>query len=311
MPKPNPNAPSKEQLYQDYFIDKIPVNELAKKYSYAHNSAIYDLLKRYEFKSRGYNTPTKEQIYEDYVINDLLLEDIAKKNGCSPSSVMKLIIKYNIPRRGHRTPTIQKIPFTERQLQIVRGTLLGDASLENHKSTKSPRLSVEHGIKQKDYTEWLFNELSPFPTKLTTRIIQPREIKGVMVKEPKEAIRFRTSCHPDLTPIHKEYYPDGKKNFSRELLDKIDDLGLAVWYMDDGVSCHRKSLEICTGIMPIETQQNISNWFLERWGIESRIRYTENGGYRIKFIREHAVKLATIINPHIHPSMAYKIKGLV
>lgn len=255
--------------------------------------------------------PTKEQLYADYIERDMTLKQIGEKYGIAFYSVDYYRNLYGIATRGKARTESQRLSFTEEQKQIIIGTLLGDGHLEAPKTSFYPRLQVEHGIQQKEYVEWLQEKMNPFSKALNVRLIKAREIKGVMVKSDKESIRFRTGCHPELTEYYDLFYPEGKKQFSAKVFNRITDLGLSIWYMDDGVSCHDKALEICTGILPEDQQDLVKQWFFDTYGIESRIRYTHNGGYRIKFINIHAKKLAQIMYPHFCPSMLYKIQSLV
>jgi len=50
--------------------------------------------------------------------------------------------------------------LTQRQREIIIGTLLGDASLE--KNGKYSRLRIAHYGKQKEYVFWFVKELQPF-----------------------------------------------------------------------------------------------------------------------------------------------------
>ena len=44
----------------------------------------------------------------------------------------------------------------------------------------------------------------------------------------------------DLKNIHKKIYINGKKTVTREFLNNLKELGLAIWFMDDGSICRSK-----------------------------------------------------------------------
>ena len=46
--------------------------------------------------------------------------------------------------------------MNKEQRSIVVGTLLGDGHLETQNQGRTYRLKIEHSIKQKDYTDWLY-----------------------------------------------------------------------------------------------------------------------------------------------------------
>ena len=48
--------------------------------------------------------------------------------------------------------------LTKRQEEILTGILLGDGFLEN-RGTANSRLQIRHSLKQRDYVNWLYDEL--------------------------------------------------------------------------------------------------------------------------------------------------------
>ena len=58
---------------------------------------------------------------------------------------------------------------------------------------------------------------------------------------------FSTINHPELTAMHALCYPGGRKRLSRDWLEGLTPLSLAVWYLDDG-SLNRRygTIVLCT-----------------------------------------------------------------
>ncbi len=121
--------------------------------------------------------------------------------------------------------------------QIILGTLLGDGHLFIPKRRPSrpvpqadlprnARFTTSSCEKDKGYILWKFHELEP------TGLFPPPKPKKRSTGRIQWVLESRRN--PLFTELHKLFYPDGKKRLPLGVLDELDDLGLAVWYMDDG-----------------------------------------------------------------------------
>jgi hypothetical protein len=254
---------------------------------------------------------SKETLYNLYYEQGLPLAEIAKMFNLNHTTIGRLRKKYEIPERENQGyKPIQRIPFTDRQMQIIRGTLLGDGYLSfPAKRSSTACLEVTHSLKQKEYIDWLMNELNPFICNTTTRHLEPRFIVDHYIDEV-HSLRFRTISHPMLNPLMKEYYPNGKKVLSKQCLDQLEPLGLAVWYMDDGIKYNHNVLEIALGECGQQVADEISQWFNDKFSMQTTNRYTR-GGFRVHMRTKDSKTFASIIKPHILPSMTYKIEQLI
>ena len=117
----------------------------------------------------------------------------------------------------------KSLKLTLQQELVLYGTLLGDGSLLSNAWGKNFRLSVRHGIKQKDYLFWkyeIFKEWTLSPPKYYSKT---------------SSWSFRTISHPDLTNIAYQFYSDKKKQIPINIEKYIKEpLAMAVWWMDDG-----------------------------------------------------------------------------
>lgn len=212
-----------------------------------------------------------------------------------------------IPRESKRITysseirALKLIPFTAEQLSIVKGSLLGDGCLHTAwpGTSKNFVFSKMHSVKQKEYVEWVHKKLQPF-----TR-------NPLRLYEPTKSIRLRTVSHSALTALMAVFYRDGKKILPTDIADIIaDPLALAVWFMDDGnVNKSYNDLHgynINTQSFSEEEQKIVVSLFARVWNVDCTLQLN-NGKYRI-FVRKRSVDdFATIIRPHILPSMQYKL----
>src|SRR3989344_5591215 len=120
------------------------------------------------------------------------------------------------------------LSLTQRQKEILIGTILGDGHLEKLYTPELSRLKVEHSYKQKDYVDWLYEEFKNW-----VRTKPKQKIKKVWDKIHTN-YGFCTYGHRLLGNFQSEFYLDRKKIIPSNLLQNITPLSLAVWFMDDG-----------------------------------------------------------------------------
>ena len=193
----------------------------------------------------------------------------------------------------HRCGNPQKLSFNPEQEQILLGSLLGDGHISNIQKNKCYYYGEEHGIKQKDYLLWKNSYL-----KFNFFKSQDKNKSGQM---NKANLVFKT--YRDL------FYPNGKKIVTREILDKLEPLGLAVWYLDDGCYGYGgKYIQIATHCFGLEGNQIIQQYLKEKWNVNSNIR-KNYPYYYIAFNVENTKKFIEIIKSYTLqiPSMTYKI----
>jgi hypothetical protein len=121
------------------------------------------------------------------------------------------------------------MPLSERQVDIVIGTLLGDGCLEAN--GRYVRLRTDHSAKQKEYVFWKFQEMHNLAAN------KPRFIEYYDKRTSKiyKHWRFDTVSTEIFVPFKNLFYTHGNKQIPlniKELL--LRPLSLAVWFIDDG-----------------------------------------------------------------------------
>lgn len=157
--------------------------------------------------------------------------EISRMLSCSENGVKYIrrdVLKLPKNKRNYKINSIQ--------IEIIVGTLLGDAWLGYvHKQCISPKLQISHSSAQKLYTEHLHKELSSIM--LPTVLIIPGKFDYICGKKcyKKDTISISSHNCECLIPIHKAFYPNGKKIIPINFLKKhFTARSLAYWYMDDG-----------------------------------------------------------------------------
>ena len=122
--------------------------------------------------------------------------------------------------------------FPSHQLDVIIGSLLGDARLECRsqgiRASYTARFRVHHGEKQKDYVYWKYHMLKDLVSR------EPYKIKWRNEKRNLNEVSwfFHTKTLKNFGIIHEIFYKNGRKIFPKEILPIFTDVMLAVWFKD-------------------------------------------------------------------------------
>jgi len=111
-----------------------------------------------------------------------------------------------------------------------------------------------------------------------------------------------------MTELHSLFYPNGIKIIPQNIFELLTPIALAHMIMGDG-SWQRHGLIICTDSYTVQDVVRLMNVLIIRYRLECILRYHIKTLPRI-YIRQRSIPLLqTIIRPHMHYSMQYKLKG--
>lgn len=215
---------------------------------------------------------------------------------------------------------IKKTKFTKESRNFLIALLIGDGTIMRNKYSNS--MKVQHGRFQKEYLEWKIkkmNELAIDNSGLRTYSQITNYSHGEIWNTYAVFIKHYTF----IDVLRKVVYTENGKVLSRKLLNRLNPLGLAVWYMDDGGLNHKKKINrlgqkviysttlrisVCT--RSTEVIQSYIDYFKEVWDINF---YTFKEGknkdmYSLMCGTNEARKFLDIVKPYIDeiPSMSYK-----
>lgn len=145
-------------------------------------------------------------------------------------------------------------------MSVLRGTLCGDGNLRINvrRRERNARLQLSQATRQREWLEWKVTELLPIFSE-NQPINDRRADKG--------ELHISSRSFVELTALHTQLYGTGRKTFTREFLDQLDDLALAVWFCDDGsVDNHRTSSAPKMNVTDLRDGQVelIEEWFLDQ-----------------------------------------------
>lgn len=253
---------------------------------------------------------TKDE-FEKLYLEGNSMDDIAKQFDIPKENMRHLRQMFNIKRKGAtyiKRKQTEK-PLTQRQKEIVYGTLMGDGGRMSPSSLK-----IKHSVKQRSYVMWKLNELQEH---VTIKSIQEESCFDIRYNKTYTMLRFYTSANTDIETVNNQFYKTGKKVITQEILDNLTPLSLAVWYMDDGTTLWQKKeknvnanpeCRICTDSFSLSECELICNWLSSRFGIVAHTR--ERGKtkqHRVILRAETVNKFLDLIRPYIIVDMLYKV----
>lgn len=187
------------------------------------------------------------------------------------------------------------------------GTLMRDSTIS--------RLTFHHSKKQIEYLEHKLKLICKiFGGKVPTINVH---IQSLKVTGKEYEMCSATKSHKYFRFLHKLIYSNnGKKYYTRQFLDMLTPLGIAIWYMDDGYKSFHKNKDgnITSGSTVISTYctkeeaEIVCQYFKEIWDIEFKLAYHSTcKSYCVRANTKNSRKFVELIRQYIVPSMQYKI----
>jgi LAGLIDADG DNA endonuclease family protein len=191
--------------------------------------------------------------------------------------------------------------LSRQQIELVIGTVLGDASIIKGKNSFTPRMSMGQQLAQEEWYRIKECALSEF---------------GWKSRYYRNMVNGQTKINPSFEWLREAFYKDGRKIIPIALIrEYLSPLLMAAWYMDDGWINHREpnqrnrrpSVFIGTsGAQPEEVDAVAE--LLTQSGYECHSVKSRNVDRKdIKFTVIGTAHLMDDIAPYVPPSMRYKI----
>ena len=190
-----------------------------------------------------------------------------------------------------------KLEFTDIEKQVIYGSMLGDAHIEDDKLGYC-RIVFKHGEKQRDYVHYKHNLLKRFSNDIFE---YERKDNRPKFKDHIE-VGFKTTTNEIFEEYRKLYYDENRNRIiCKEHLYKLNGLGWAIWIMDDGywesdsisLSTHRYS----------DKDRNIIIEYMNNLNIKANI---QSSG--VIHISKHCVnELIENVEPYFLKHLLYKL----
>jgi len=192
------------------------------------------------------------------------------------------------------------VPPIEGSLRsLLVGSMLGDGGL--NRQPNSTRYMENHANNQKEYLEWKQAQWGSWDQ------VGIKPVTWVLKGQSFAGWRFATVCHPSLNEWHALFYggPKGPKRLEREVVDLVDELALAIWFMDDGSAgwwpCFTFGMDLVS--------RGIAYAIFDKFGFhpEWAPHQGKTGDFLLKG-EDQANRFIALVKPHMPECMHYKLK---
>lgn len=200
-----------------------------------------------------------------------------------------------------------KTKFTKQSRNLLIAMLIGDGTISNNYVFK-----MAHCVEQQEYLLWKIKQLSSLGIRNNGL---KKYVKTSGYTTGVEVVYTQLNIIPFVKLLRRICYkPTQKKNYYNiKLLNRLDALGLSIWYMDDGhinINAGRIYVKLATCTTK-ENNQVLIDYFKSKWGINF---YTFKEGketFSICCGTAEAKKFISIVKPYILeiPSMWYKVRN--
>lgn len=186
------------------------------------------------------------------------------------------------------------------------GMILFDGSLSENKY-----LYIRHGGKQLSYVDEKVEFIKKY--------IKPRSIRTCT---DKQGFVYRYAYYYDkrFKYLGKKIYKNGKKVLTKNILNRFDEITLAIMYMDDGCLGLRKdkkhpdtyaSREIHLNVQgfTFHEAEMLQHYLLKKWGVDFHLT-KDHGHPRLWCNTKNTIKFLKIVAPVIwynFPTLYYKL----
>ena len=248
----------------------------------------------------------REYLIDLYWITEKPLKTIASKLKVSYGTLYSWMQNLKIPIRdkAFRTNMFPK-ELTYEQEQVLLGTVMGDGGLyRSNKDYGDYCLQIGHSIDVKPYLEYKAEIFNLFFSSM---------FDSFKVDSNTYTSVFRTVYLPIFSRYAKMFYKNNIKIVNPLVLNKLDALGVAIWFMDDGYYQSNKYsgvLGLCTHGFSEEENWTIQKWFSKRFEIDFRVTRCRNYYYLKTGKKDNIDKFMSIVSKHVNKIdvMKYKLK---
>lgn len=186
-----------------------------------------------------------ERVYQDrswlieqYVVREESTPVMAKEAKCHYKTILRWLRKMDIPVRssneGQFLAVKNFLALPSKLLELLEGELLGDGCIS---MTGKRSAHYQHTSKYAEYVAWLSKQFASLGLEQTGRLGKYRNngFSNTIV------YHYGSRSYPELVPIRKQWYPNGKKIVPEKL--ELTPLRMRQWYLGDGSLARHKDCD--------------------------------------------------------------------
>ena len=182
---------------------------------------------------------------------------------------------------------------------VIVGLLLSDAYLRFSTSrSKNARLGLTQSCTNSGYLWFVFSILSHYC--YSYPVYRKRSRLGKLY-----FVEFTTRSLSCLTELYHLFFVNGVKTIPKDIYNMLTPEALAHMIMGDGTNDH--GVLLCTDSFTLQDVIRLMNVLIIRYRLDCTLR-VQGPNYRIYIRRRSMPLLRSIITPHFHSSMLYKLR---
>lgn len=259
------------------------------------NATITTWRKKYNLqKNFKYTHKFDEELFIKYYNEGLNWKQISEKLNISDSAAQAYGSSLGLETNHLK---YEKTELDSVEFQVFLGTMYGDAYLRIPEDSRNASGHFAHSLKQRDYCKWKYKHLARFCS-------PPKEVSEIDKRSGKEyfAIDVRIRANPVFTELYPMLYKNKIKYIHPDMINKLEPLGVAVWFMDDGYYDHG-SYSIATNCFTDEDISLILEMFKSKFNLE----FTAHANRVIRLKKRDATRFCDLVRPYIHEDCWYKL----
>lgn len=247
--------------------------------------------------------------------------EIGKIVGKTRGTIQYYMNKLNIHRdrktqqKLNNTCREKSISITQKAEQIILGSILGDGYMSPNRHPKDTHLTlnselrISHGIKQKEYAEYKRHLLEMEGIRCTLNYIDKSKnpkhyIKGIEVRSDG-VYYLKTQRNVSFNYYRDMFYRPNKKLC--RYLYKLNALGLAIWFMDDGFK-NGRGWVLCTDCFTVKEVQLLRSILKHNFDLDTTFRKSTLGNPQIYIRTSCREKFLNLVSPYVCECMHYKLE---
>lgn len=247
----------------------------------------------------------KEVAYIKQNQEHLTPEGLAKIMKLQPSENQIVLWGTNLsstvglPTYSENVRNIVRIPANHQS--VITGLILSDGWLSfGSKKNTNARLGFKQSLAHFGYFWFVFNNLAHYCNSI------PTFSKGIRNETKTYALIFQTRSLPCFTILRTLWYPEGKKIVPENIYDSLTPIALAEWINGDGTT-NGYGLTLCTESFNVQDLVRLLNVLILKYGLKCTLHKQRNS-FNIYISEVSMPLLRTIVIPHIHSSIYYKLR---
>ena len=160
----------------------------------------------------------------------------------------------------------------------------------------------------RNYFKHVLNLFKPYLSE--TFKLKEKTFKDNRTNNTYKSVNFATLSLPCFNQYKSLFYKNNKKIVPINIQELLTPIGLAYWIMDDGGINTYNATILNTDSFTLEEVELLQKALEQKFGLRTRKSQKRKGQWIIIIPVRQTVPLSDIVQPYMHETMLFKVKGL-